>query len=585
MRYVVKYIFFITCVAVFGKSWAQTGEAKKLKEKAGSFLYNNNDSLAYYANSGIKLARAEGDSSTLSGLYIMLATAGQINGDLKSADSYADTAISIARKADCLECILSGYNIKGLVQEYQGNYEAAAKQHLKGLKLAEKNNLPKFVGNASVNMGNLYLNEENRDQGMPYFKRAITAFKEAQHTSGLMSAYIGVANVYNISEIPDSAIYYYNKAIDEPEAEKYVGKLAYAYGNAGVLYIKQKRYDESLHFVRKAHHFSDVSGNVPTAANMAVKMARIFINKNMPDSARKYLNFAIPYTNQNITTLTDDMEMYQTMYFLDSLDGNYQKALAWQTKYVAAYEKILSDQNSEKLKEITVKYEAEKKDLENERLRQENDIFVQQQRIEAGIRNNLITGIAALLAVLGLISYVAHLRKKQLDQRERLLDYERKQAEQHQKILEAGRAAKEIENEFLQKEIVARQQELVNQDLLMAAQNQKLTNYKTELLEAAEQGSSLQVVKKAQQIAHDMDNYINGEQNWQLFLHRFNQIQPGFLERLADKHNKLSKTDLQMCAYFRINRSTQEIADVLNINVNSVFRARQRLKKKLSETI
>lgn len=61
----------------------------------------------------------------------------------------------------------------------------------------------------------------------------------------------------------------------------------------------------------------------------------------------------------------------------------------------------------------------------------------------------------------------------------------------------------------------------------------------------------------------------------------FNVIYDGLLEKLKNAHPGISKTDMKICVYTKLNLSTKEIADIMNISVRSVEMARYRLRKRL----
>jgi DNA-binding CsgD family transcriptional regulator len=44
----------------------------------------------------------------------------------------------------------------------------------------------------------------------------------------------------------------------------------------------------------------------------------------------------------------------------------------------------------------------------------------------------------------------------------------------------------------------------------------------------------------------------------------------------------MTRTNLKLCAYLRLNLSSKEIASLLNITVSGIDKARNRLRKKLN---
>jgi len=61
-------------------------------------------------------------------------------------------------------------------------------------------------------------------------------------------------------------------------------------------------------------------------------------------------------------------------------------------------------------------------------------------------------------------------------------------------------------------------------------------------------------------------------------------INEGYLKKLCEKYPSLSSSELTMAIYIRMNLSTKQIADMKNIEANSVDVARSRLRKKLGLT-
>ena len=74
----------------------------------------------------------------------------------------------------------------------------------------------------------------------------------------------------------------------------------------------------------------------------------------------------------------------------------------------------------------------------------------------------------------------------------------------------------------------------------------------------------------------------NPKEEWESFEVSFNKTYDNFLVKLHSKFPKLSKNDLSVAAYIRMNLSSKEIAGLLHISERSVEIARYRLRKKLN---
>lgn len=85
-------------------------------------------------------------------------------------------------------------------------------------------------------------------------------------------------------------------------------------------------------------------------------------------------------------------------------------------------------------------------------------------------------------------------------------------------------------------------------------------------------------IKKIAVLLKDVEN---NNANWDQFAVHFDEINDGFLKAVKNKYPGLSNNDLKMCSYLRLNLSSKEIAQLLNISIRGVEISRYRLRKKL----
>lgn len=65
-------------------------------------------------------------------------------------------------------------------------------------------------------------------------------------------------------------------------------------------------------------------------------------------------------------------------------------------------------------------------------------------------------------------------------------------------------------------------------------------------------------------------------------LHNLKLSQEGYFKRLKETYPKLTNNDIRLCSYLRMNFTSKEIAQLLNISTRAVEISRYRLRKKLS---
>jgi hypothetical protein len=135
-------------------------------------------------------------------------------------------------------------------------------------------------------------------------------------------------------------------------------------------------------------------------------------------------------------------------------------------------------------------------------------------------------------------------------------------------------------NDLLQQKLDVNNRELVSNSLYIHQKNKLLDDLKKQLHDIDELYPNIKHpgIKSIKTSLRD-HQFLDAE--WDKFRLHFEQVHPGFFEKLKVKHPNLTNNELRLYAYFHINLSTKEIATLLNIEAASVRQAKARLNKKL----
>jgi len=74
---------------------------------------------------------------------------------------------------------------------------------------------------------------------------------------------------------------------------------------------------------------------------------------------------------------------------------------------------------------------------------------------------------------------------------------------------------------------------------------------------------------------------IEHDDDWQKFSQHFDFVYDNYLKRLSQQFPALSRGDLRLCAYLKMDLSSKEIAPLMNLTIRSVEMTRHRLRTKL----
>ncbi|MEM7037595.1 MAG: hypothetical protein AAF570_11500, partial [Bacteroidota bacterium] len=74
---------------------------------------------------------------------------------------------------------------------------------------------------------------------------------------------------------------------------------------------------------------------------------------------------------------------------------------------------------------------------------------------------------------------------------------------------------------------------------------------------------------------------IRSEGDWEAFKQNFERLCPSFLNHLNRDYPNLTAAEQRLCVLVRLGMTKKDIANILNVNPDSVKRARNRLRHKL----
>ncbi|HRO46239.1 hypothetical protein [Agriterribacter sp.] len=98
------------------------------------------------------------------------------------------------------------------------------------------------------------------------------------------------------------------------------------------------------------------------------------------------------------------------------------------------------------------------------------------------------------------------------------------------------------------------------------------------LMKNTEDDKSLESLKRMTKTLGEEDKM---DADWEHFTIHFDKAHNDFFVALKEKHSTLTPNELKLCAYLRMNLSTKEMAQLMNISVRGVEISRYRLRKKL----
>jgi ligand-binding sensor domain-containing protein/DNA-binding CsgD family transcriptional regulator len=188
------------------------------------------------------------------------------------------------------------------------------------------------------------------------------------------------------------------------------------------------------------------------------------------------------------------------------------------------------------------------------------------------------------LSIAGLALYYAY----KLQQR-RLERYQKRHEEEQQRLsylhsLELDRNEKKIialKNENLESELNYKNKELATITMHLVDRGRLLLNIKEELNNRIKKLNAPDLIYQFRSVFKLLSDTEKNDDDWKNFAIYFDEVHNNFLSTVKAKFPCLSSTDLKLCAYLRLNLTSKEIAQLLNISLKGVEISRYRVRKKL----
>lgn len=191
-------------------------------------------------------------------------------------------------------------------------------------------------------------------------------------------------------------------------------------------------------------------------------------------------------------------------------------------------------------------------------------------------------GFYICLFLLGAYVLYVFLKRKFKAQQQKHEEEQKRLLYLHQ--LELEKTDKEIvklKNEKLEAEIQHKNTELASVAMHLVQKGELLGKIKDQMVRLKKQSENEKESDDLKKIIRVISEEDKIDKQWEQFTKHFDNVHSDFLSALKNKFPGLSANELKLSAYLRMNLSTKEIAQLMNISVRGVEISRYRLRKKL----
>ncbi|MCB2194969.1 MAG: tetratricopeptide repeat-containing sensor histidine kinase [Bacteroidetes bacterium] len=376
------------------------------------YSYDNNltKAIEYYTK-GLDLSLSTNDQEGVISFYNRIGLTYQENAKYKEAIQNHLKGIEIAERTNNIESQAQLYN--GLGNSYYeiSSYDQALKYFFKGLEIYHELEMPEGLSMMYNNLGIVYQSLKENEKALEYYKKALEIDIELGSLYGQANEYNNIGTAYDDSGNKEKALEYYNKSLELNQKIDDKDGIATALNNIGLIYLDLGEYDKAYSNLKKSTDITKELNNTYNLANNYNNLAKLFLSQKQYTKSKEYLDLAIELSKQmNIKIwLTESYDLYHQMY---SKLNNYKKALEYYKLYSEVQDSIYSNESTDRIAEMKIKYETENLETENELLKKDNQIHLLELNRQKNIMNYWIAFTLLILALAVLSFSRFRLKKK-----------------------------------------------------------------------------------------------------------------------------------------------------------------------------
>jgi tetratricopeptide (TPR) repeat protein len=555
-------------------------DALKIKADALFYLDSLQASLEAYLQS------AEIDQSVshhrADSLMKRLADVGYVYSELGMFDKaieFHSSALEMSKGLKDTAEMASNLSNLGVSFKMTGNYDKAIDCFLQTLLLDELTGNEADYSITCNAIAMVYFDWGKYEMALEFLEKALKKDTELGDESKIAIRLSNISQTYHAMHRYEEAISYLQQALEIDRRLNNRLKIAIRLHVLGLIQRSQGNKNEALNCFKEAIPILRSLNAEYNLAPLLVHMGALYHEMNNWDDAEHHLleGFTI---SDRINLRTTKMEAAKELSGIYKDQQRCIDAFRVYEIYKTIEDSVFNEESARQINEFEVKYETEKKERINQLLIKENEIQRKTQRYFLAL-----SGILVLL--LATTTWAFFLKRISLNQSRKLFAKERelaqlklKAVENHNRHLNDLLFAEEEIKMLQAEQLDQKNHELTATTMLLANKNEVLNKLRR-LTEETKNYIVDDGKTKLREIIGEIDRQTNLESQWDDFKIHFESIHKDFFATLLKKHPDLTQSDLQLCAYIRLNLSTKEISRLMNIAHKSVNIHRYRLRKKL----
>lgn len=554
-----------------GRGWQRLGDSYYLR---GDFSDAN-----HCYKKALKIYLEQGNQRRQLGIYVDLNLVYRVLGDIKRAFEYSKIGLQLAKKIKDKRREAFLYNNTALIYEMQGEYLEAIKLYQKTLELSTSIDHKEGILLSRQNLGNIYMKTRKYNDAYASYQKALELAMKIKNKRREMDILYNLAHLSAKRGAYDKALTTYQKALKYYTNMGILRNKAAAFKAIGSVYMTQDRLEKALEKYQQSYRIAQKIKHRVLRAQLANVLATVLIKLKDYEQAQKYRQIAFQI-GKDMDSKKIILKSYFNQSLIDASLQHYEQALENYKQYHVIKDSLSNIAKIKKLELLRIHYKMDEREKE---LKLKNrTISVLKEKNTA--KKQLIIGLFAVIGI-GIIFIIwqKSTSKKMIrlrDMQQQLLHEQLQKKTMGQQMLQEQVKRNQVQQASLEETLIERNHELTKQALYMIQKRELLNEIKSNIEEIVV-ASDGEVKKQIRKVLRITKNELSKNEAWENFTQTFEIAHPQFFSKLKSSFPELTPYEIKLCALLRLNFSSKELALILNIAIDSVNKARFRLRKKL----
>lgn len=448
------------------------------------------------------------------------------------------------------------YLAQGVTHMGKGNYKIALSKNIEALKILENRVTEQLMGDVYRFLAIVECELQHSESAIAYALKALEIFEaaDAQTLIGRVLNTMGIT-YDNMDDFKNAdAAYERAYAIAREQNNFHEQKLALI--NHSRSYEKREDYSNAMIKLKLYLELDENSQNKNTSSRGLLGMGTALVNSDRAMEGKDYLDRALVFAKK------ENAKGRIVLTYLNRARANaklndYKSAYEDYQMYVVYNDSVFNETKSQQIEEMRAIFDTEKK--EQQIARQETEIALLEEKEKVSRQQKWLLGgglgFSLLVVGFGFYGFWQKIKRNQSEKQK----------------LDAELTLKKSELDFKMKELTTHAIHLAKKNEVLETVKQKVKELKT-----TESGA-----RGYQQLIQTITFDQQDDKNWENFIKYFEQVHKDFSKTVKMKYAEITTNELRLMALLKMNLSSKEIANILNISPEGIKKARYRLRKKL----